>query len=177
MLVRFAPSADRARALADLAHRLDTSGSFAVLPAEKPVDLVNFGRVQSLPFQLAGLLALFAALTLAHLLITSVRRRRRDFAMLRALGFTSAQLSGTVAVLATTLVALALVVGVPAGLVLGRVLWKLFAHSLGVVSRPATPIGAIAAVVPIAIVAANAVGYAAARRARRIEPATALHTE
>jgi putative ABC transport system permease protein len=175
MLVRFAPTADRARAIADLAHHLDAS--FAVVPAEKPVDLVNFGRVQNLPSILAGLLAMLAALTLAHLLITSVRRRRRDFAMLRALGFTSGQLSGTVAVLATTLVALALVVGIPAGLILAHVLWQLFAHNLGVVARPAMPVGAIAAVVPIAIVAANLVGYAAARRARRIDPAAALRTE
>jgi ABC-type antimicrobial peptide transport system permease subunit len=97
--------------------------------------------------------------------------------MLRALGFTSGQLSGTVAVLATTLVALALVVGIPAGLILAHVLWQLFAHNLGVVARPAMPVGAIAAVVPIAIVAANLVGYAAARRARRIDPAAALRTE
>jgi ABC-type lipoprotein release transport system permease subunit len=41
-----------------------------------------------------GVLALA---TIAHLLITSVRRRRRDLAVLRTIGFTRAQVRSTVA--------------------------------------------------------------------------------
>jgi len=163
--------------MADLAHRVAAQGNFAVLAAEKPVDLVNFGRVQNLPFVLAALLAAFAALTLVHLLVTSIRRRRRDFAMLRALGFTARQLSGTVAVLATTLVALALVVGVPLGILLGRLLWRAFAHNLGILYRPVTPVLAIVLIVPLAVLVANLFAFASSRRVRRVEPAAVLHTE
>ena len=177
MLVRFSPSVDHRRAIEDLARRLDATGPYAVLAAEKPVDLVNFGRVQSLPFLLAGVLAAFAALTLAHLLVTSIRRRRRDLAMLRAMGFTSRQLAGTVAALASTLIALALIVGVPLGLVLGRVLWQHFARSLGILARPQAPLLALALLVPAALLVANLVALASSHRLRRVEPATVLHTE
>src|SRR5262249_37203317 len=59
-----------------------------------------------------------ALLTIAHLLITSVRRRR-DFAILRALGFTSWQVRGTLCWQAVTLAGMALVTGVPAGIACG----------------------------------------------------------
>jgi ABC-type lipoprotein release transport system permease subunit len=47
--------------------------------------------VQDLPQVLGIGLAVVALLTITHLLMTSVRRRQRDFAILRALGFTSWQ--------------------------------------------------------------------------------------
>ena len=53
-------------------------------PGPRPTDLVNFGRVQDLPLLLGVALSLLALLTIVHLLLTSVRRRRRDFAVLRA---------------------------------------------------------------------------------------------
>jgi ABC-type antimicrobial peptide transport system permease subunit len=177
VLVRFGPSVDRARATAKLTRRVGAKGNYAVLAAQRPVDLVNFGRVQNLPLVLATLLALFAALTLVHLLVTSIRRRRRDFAMLRALGFTARQLSGTVVALATTLVALALVVGVPLGLVLGRLLWRAFTHNLGILYRPVTPALAILLIVPLAVLVANIVAFASSRRLRHVDPATVLHAE
>jgi len=53
-----------------------------------PADPVNFGQTQGLPLLLGLSLAVLALLTIAHLLLTSARRRRRDLAVLRALGFT-----------------------------------------------------------------------------------------
>jgi ABC-type antimicrobial peptide transport system permease subunit len=177
MLVRFGPSVDRNQAMEDLNRRVSAQGNYAVLAAQRPVDLVNFGRVRSLPLVLATLLAVFAALTLVHLLVTSIRRRRRDFAMLRALGFTARQISGTVAVLATTLVAFALVVGVPTGIVVGRLLWHAFAHNLGILYRPVTPVLAIVLVVPLSVVIGILIAFASSRRVRHADPATVLHTE
>ena len=69
---------------------------------------------------LAGLLALLAAAALAHLLVTSVRRRRRDLAILKSLGFVRGQVSAAVAWQATTVALLALAVGLPLGVALGR---------------------------------------------------------
>ena len=40
---------------------------------------------------LAGLLALLSAATLIHILLTAVRRRARDLAILRTLGFVGSQ--------------------------------------------------------------------------------------
>ena len=86
----------------------------------------------------AGLGAV-ALLTIGHLLITSVRRRQRDLAILRVLGFTSWQVRGTLAWQAVALAGLALVIGIPAGIVCGRVGWLIFAHQLGITPVVAVP--------------------------------------
>ena len=90
VFVRFRPGAEPQAGRAALATRLARVGSFRVDGPATPTDLVNFGQVQNLPQVLGIGLAAVALLTIAHLLITSVRRRR-DFAILRALGFTSWQ--------------------------------------------------------------------------------------
>lgn len=66
-------------------------GPFQVMAPSSPADLVNFGDTQALPLLLGLSLALLALLTVAHLLLTSARRRRRDLAVLRAIGFTRGQ--------------------------------------------------------------------------------------
>jgi ABC-type lipoprotein release transport system permease subunit len=85
-----------------------------------PTDVQNLGRVGSLPDVLAGLLALLAASALAHLLVTSIRQRRRDLAVLKTLGFVRSQVSAAVAWQATTVAVVALAVGMPLGFALGR---------------------------------------------------------
>jgi hypothetical protein len=84
-----------------------------------PTDQVNFGQIQNLPFILGSILAVLALLTIAHLLVTSIRRRRRDLAILKTLGFARGDVGRTVAWQATTLAVVALVVAVPLGVALG----------------------------------------------------------
>ena len=74
-------------------------------------------------------------------LIASVRRRRRDFALLKTLGFTRRQLAGAVAWQSTVIAALGLVVGVPLGIAAGRWLWLAFARELSAVPDPVIPAG------------------------------------
>ncbi|TMK83251.1 MAG: hypothetical protein E6G46_03825, partial [Actinobacteria bacterium] len=59
-------------------------------------DAANLQRVVNLPFVLAGLLALVSAATLTHILLSAVRRRARDLAILRTLGFVGSQVRATV---------------------------------------------------------------------------------
>src|SRR5205823_9586917 len=94
--------------------------------ARRPSDLTSIARVDSLPGVLAGVLALLAAVTLAHTLVSSVRRRRRDLAVLKTLGFVRGQVSLAVVWQATTLSAIALLIGVPLGTAGGRWAWTLF---------------------------------------------------
>ena len=77
--------------------------------------------------------SIVAFATLVHVLVTSVRRRRRDLAILRTIGFTRRQISRTVAWQAATIAAAALAIGIPLGVVVGRFAWSLFASRLGVV--------------------------------------------
>ena len=95
--------------------------------ALRPFDIDNYARVTSLPSVLAVVLALLAMATLTHLTLTTTRRRRVDIAVLRTLGFVRRQVLGALAWQSTALLALALVIGLPVGVAVGRWLWTLFA--------------------------------------------------
>ena len=153
------------------------SQAYSVVPPSKPTDLVNFGNVQNLPLLLAGLVGLLAAATLAHTLVTSIRRRRRDLAILKMLGFVPRQVRIAVAWQATTFVCAALLIGLPVGIALGRVVWSAFATNLGTVPEPVTPSLRIILTIPGAIFLANVIAIVPAFIAGRMRPAPALRTE
>ena len=137
-----------AAAIGALAARLGALGPYAVSGAGTPADLVNFGQVEDLPLLLGLALGAAALLTLAHLLLTAVRRRRRDLAVLRVLGLTGRQVRATVSWMAVTVALTALAAGVPVGIACGRLAWEFFAGQLGV--QPVTEVPAVPVVVLVA---------------------------
>jgi hypothetical protein len=168
---RIAPGADRKATLARLERRF-------VTPAPGPPKTVaDFGGVDELPLVLSALLIAIAAAVLAHALVMAIRRRRRDLAVLKTLGFDRRQVFATVAWQATTFAALGLVLGLPLGVSLGRWAWTLFAEQIGVVSEPVTPLPLILLVVPAAVLLANVVALLPARHAARTSPALVLRAE
>jgi ABC-type antimicrobial peptide transport system permease subunit len=133
-------------------------------------------RSRALPLQLSVLFAVAAFATLVHVLLTSVRRRRRDLAILQALGFRRRQVAATIAWQALTLAGLALVIGVPIGILAGRLGWAAFAYRLGVVSEPViSPLSIV--VVPVTLVVAVVVSLGPGLAARRVRPAAVLKAE
>jgi ABC-type lipoprotein release transport system permease subunit len=150
---------------------------YQILLPERPTDLINFGQVQNLPLLLAGLVAVLAAATLAHTLVTSIRRRRRDLAILKMLGFVPAQVRWAVAWQATTFVSVALLIGLPLGIAVGRTIWSVFAHQLGTLAEPVTPSWQILLTIPSAVVLANLIAVVPAVMAGRMKPAPALRAE
>ena len=140
-------------------------------------DLTNIQRISRLPDALAGLLALVAAGTLAHTLITSVRRRRRDLAILRTLGFVRGQVRLAVVWQATTIILISLAIGLPLGAVAGRWAWHTFVGQLGYVPVSIVPMGALLLTIPAAILLANIIASIPARAAARTQPAVALRAE
>jgi len=177
MFVRFRPGVDPQAGRQDLAARLAEAGSFTVDGPATPTDLLNFGQVQNLPQVLGIGLAAVALLTITHLLITSVRRRRRDFAILRALGFTSWQVRGTLCWQALTLAGMALVIGVPAGIACGRLCWQIFAHQLGITSVVAVPLAVLAVMAAGWLAAAAVIAVLPGEAATRNPAARALRSE
>jgi predicted lysophospholipase L1 biosynthesis ABC-type transport system permease subunit len=95
---------------------------------------------------LAALLAAGALVALAVTVAAEARRRSRDFALLRTLGFVRRQVMAVVVWQAGVCVALGTLVGLPLGIAAGRFLWSRFAGQLYVVPHPAVPAGTIAAV-------------------------------
>ncbi len=173
-VLRLAPGADPQRLLKRLRGRLE---SLYVLPMQKPLDIVDFGRVRALPLVLAGLLGMLAAATLAHVLVTAVRRRRRDLAILKSLGFMRRQLRTIVVAQALTYTAVAVVAGLPLGVAAGRFAWNVFAEREGIVSEVVVPLPAILSVVPAAAILAAALALLPARWAAATPAATVLRTE
>ncbi len=170
--VRFSPTADPARANERLSSR------FGPLPTPvKPQDLANLSRVGGTPFAISALMATLALATLAHVLVVTIRRRRRDFAVLVSLGFVKGQITRAVAWQATTVAAFALPVGIPLGVAAGRWIWRVFADGLGVAPGPVLPIRPLLLIVPVTLVVANAVAAIPGLLAARLQPATALATE
>ena len=144
---------------------------------DKPADLAQLDRIGGLPSVLAALLAAMAIATLAYALASAVRRRRRDLAILKVLGFARGQVSASVAWQANVIAGIAIVIGIPVGIIGGQIAWRLFANELGVPPRPAISALAIGIVVVAALVLANITALVPARIAARTRPSVALHAE
>jgi ABC-type lipoprotein release transport system permease subunit len=173
VVMRFAPGADRAGIAQRLAHQQNIG---MVEGSIRPVEIDRLEQISWFPAVLAGLLALLALIAVAHALITGTRRRRRDLAVLKTLGFDRTQLRTAIAWEATAIALVALVVGVPFGLLLGNAIWRLVADGLGVATVVAAP-PLILLLVPAVIVLVNVIAYIPARAAARTRPALALRTE
>ena len=116
-------------------------------------------------------------LTLVHLLSTSVRRRGRDLAILRTIGFTRGQVRATVAWQAAILTVVALLIGIPAGVACGRLAWLIFTRQLGIVPVIDVPLPALAVLVAAAVALAVAAAAPVGETAARSRPARVLRSE
>jgi hypothetical protein len=185
-LRRLVPDAPRNLFAVQLAQGMDAATAIRQLREdfpegltlpEPPRTVADFGRVDSLPAILIALLVVLTVATLAHTFGTAVRRRRRDLAILKTLGFVRSQLRLAVAAQATTVMVLALALGIPLGLAAGRWTWRVFADGLGIVPEPVIPVLAALAIVPLALLVANAVAAVPGRWAGRVQPTAALQAE
>jgi ribosomal protein L30/L7E len=137
----------------------------------------NLKAVRKLPSYLAIFLALLGAGALAHTLISTVRRRRHDLAVLRALGLTRRGTRAVIAWQATTVGVIAVVLGLPLGILLGRLVWHVIATSMPIVDV-APGIGlATLLVAPATLLLVNVVALWPAWAGGRASPAVALRAE
>jgi hypothetical protein len=169
-LVRWAPGVDEAAALS----RMDDPEPG--LPSAPP-EIDRLTQVDRLPQVLAGFLALLAVLAMGHALVTAVRRRQADIAILKTLGFVRMQVSAMVAWQATALAVVGLLIGIPLGVVVGRWSWAFVAEGLGIATDPAIPTLEIGIAIPIALVIANLIAFMPGRVAASTSPAIVLRTE
>jgi hypothetical protein len=171
---RYAPGTDRAATAARIAHipELDSPAAPTL-----PVEVDRLQQIDWLPVLLVVIFVALALIAIGHALVTGVGRRRREFALLAALGFTRGQVRGTVAVQATALATLGLLVGIPAGVVAGTLVWRAVADGLGVAVVTKIPPLAIVLIVIGSIVLANVIALLPARRAARLRPAVGLRSD
>jgi hypothetical protein len=151
--------------------------NITLIAVQRPAQIVNYRSIGAAPELLAVGLALGAVFALGLTLTASVRRRRRELALLKTLGFTRRQLAATVAAQATVIAVIGIVIGIPAGIVAGRWLWTLFARAISAVPQPTVPTIAIVAVGTGSLVLANLVAAIPGRLAARTPAALLLQAE
>jgi hypothetical protein len=153
---------------------LSVADAVDLLPAQRPAEIVNYRSMGTTPVVLALGLGLGTLVALGMTLVTSVRRRRYDLALLKTFGFTRGELFSSVIWQASTISVIGIVIGVPLGIVFGRSLWILFAHELSAVPQPTIPIGSIALAAAAAVVLANLVAAIPGQIAARSPVASVL---
>jgi putative ABC transport system permease protein len=144
---------------------------------QRPAEIVNYKTIGATPAVLVSGLALGAVVALALTLVSSVRQRRRDLALLKTIGFVRRQLAAAVAWQASVAAVVGIVVGIPLGIVAGRWLWNLFAQQIYAVPYPTVPLPATGLVAVGTLVLANVVAAIPARTAARTPTALMLRME
>jgi hypothetical protein len=148
-----------------------------VLGVQRPAQVVDYRSIGATPELLATGLAAGAVVALALTLIASVRRRRRDLAIMKTLGFTRRMLAAAVAWQATIDGFIGAVIGIPIGIVLGRALWTLFARDINAVPQPTVPALAIVLVGFGTIIVAVVAAFWPGRKAAATPPGIVLRSE
>jgi hypothetical protein len=139
--------------------------------------VVNTEQMGSQPLALAVGLAVAAVLSLALTVLSLVRRRRRELALLKALGMTRGQVRGVIAWQTTLTLLVAVAVGGPLGIAGGRLAWHAFAGTLGIVPIVEVPVAALVGGLAALVLAGNLLASLPAAVAARTRPGVSLRTE
>ena len=180
-LIRLRPGTGATAASAALTSAITKAGcppgSCAVTTDQRPSDIKDYASVRDTPLVLAAVLIVFAVGTLAHVLLTGVRRRRRDLALLKTLGFARSQVLAVVAWEASAFAAVALLIGLPLGVLAGRWAWAYFASAAGTPAPAAVPLTLVLLAIPVTLAVANLIAAGPGWGAARVRPAEVLRAE
>jgi len=157
-------------------QRLDRAYTQEIATDYIPARVVNLHRVRGVPLLGVAVAAILGTFLLVYALIAGVRLRTRELAVLRALGLSSRRLRRVLAWQGSLLATGMVVIGVPAGLVLGAALWARVADGLGIGSD-VTVSPWLLVVAPLLLAVAIAASIVPARRARRESVAALLRVE
>ena len=139
--------------------------------------IVNTEQMGGQPLTLALGLAAAAVLSLALTVFSLVRRRRRELALLKALGMTRSQVRAVIAWQTTLTLLIAVAVGGALGIAGGRLAWHAFAGSLGVAPIVEVPVAALILGLVALVLAGNLLASLPAAVAARTRPGVSLRTE
>jgi hypothetical protein len=180
-LLRYHPGTDMATTAARLTAAVTRAGcppgSCVVTADQRPGDILDYANVRATPLVLGALLVVLAVGTMAHVLLTGVRRRRRDLAVLKTLGLSRGQVLRLVAWQAGAFGFVALLVGLPLGILAGRQAWAAFAAAAGIAPSPDIPLALILLTIPATLLIAVLIAIWPGWRAARLRPAAVLWSE
>jgi hypothetical protein len=178
MLLRFAPgtAAGSEQQLRELLTKEGCTDPTCLRSDSRPAEIDGYRSARMLPLAIGIVLVLLLVATLAHVLVSTMRRRSDDLAILRALGCTPRNLVTTMRWQSLVLTSIAIVIGIPCGLVANRVAWAAFSRQLGIATGTVAPLATLAVgaagLLVLALVLATAVGLRVPGVTRRHRLAT-----
>ncbi len=163
--------------MAALSAQTGSPGGTYALPPQRGAAVVNASQMGSQPLALAMGVAAAALLALGLTILASVRQRRGELALLKALGLRARQIRALIAWQTSTILVVAVAAGVPLGVAAGQWAWTSFANSIGVVPAPVVPGRSLLIGVVLLLLAGNLLASLPALLAARIAPAATLRTQ
>ena len=132
--------------------------------------------IRGVTLLLASMVGVLGVAVIAYALVVGVRRRGKELAVLRALGHRPVQSGEVLTAQALSVVLVAIILGIPLGIIVGRVVWAAIATSSNVLVRAdvgsAVPLAAAAMLLIVAIISVWP-----SWRASRIDVASELRSE
>ena len=110
-------------------------------------------------------------------MLSAIRRRQRELAVLKVIGFEGSDTRRVVAWQALTFGLVAMLVGIPIGVLGGRVAWAVAAHQLGIPSFPVTSIASVTVVVAAFLLVLVLTALVPAQLASRVPVADSLRRD
>jgi hypothetical protein len=143
----------------------------------RPPLVADVASMRGVPVLLGAVFALTMGAGLVLGIAVATRARRRELALLRALGCTARQLRSSVRWHALTIIGIGLLIGLPVGIAVGRTLYRSFAADLGVAPRPFVSPWWTAVVAAATIAMGLVAAVSPGRTAARTPAATVLRNE
>jgi hypothetical protein len=178
ILLRFAPGT-RAETLSKLHTWLAEQGCTdptCILTDGRPTEIDGYRNARGLPPAIGIVLILLLVATLTHVLVTTMRRRSADLAVLRALGCVPRQLASILRWQALVLTGAALALGIPIGLLASGFAWRAFTNQLGIAPGTVIPVVALTmltlVMLLLAVVLASAAGVRVPHVAKQVRLVT-----
>ncbi|HEY2266930.1 MAG TPA: FtsX-like permease family protein [Streptosporangiaceae bacterium] len=139
--------------------------------------VINTEQMGGQPLALGIGLAAAAVLSRALTVLSLVRRRRHELALLKIIGMTRGQIRAVIAWQTTLTLLIAVVVGGPLGVVGGRLAWRAFAGSLGVAPIVEVPLAVVVVGLVVLVLAGDLLAALPAAVAARTRAAVELRAE
>ena len=168
--IDFADGVDAAAFMAAIGDQLPQWDQYQVPPQVftdpvRPATVVDVDAMRQVPVLLAGAFAVTMAASVVAGVASGTRARRRELAIVRALGATPRQIRASVRWHAIALVTVGLVVGLPVGVIVGRLAFGAFARDLGAAPRPFVPLLLLLVTIVVVLATGLAASVVPARRA------------
>jgi hypothetical protein len=154
--------------------KLGCEGDTCITTGGRPTELNGYAKARTLALTGVMVLGFAILLSLSRAVVTSVGRRRRTFAVLKAMGMTRRQVAVAVGWQSIAVALTGLIIGIPLGVALGRASWSIFANDLGVEPLAHLSLAVLALAALSVAVATLLVATVGAIRARRAHTAREL---